>query len=46
MIKELERTDLIRINELENSFNYVLKDIKTPYGVPTFGTPSFLLCTQ
>ncbi len=29
MIKELEKNDLIRINELENSFHYVLKDIKS-----------------
>lgn len=28
MISELDRNDLIRINELENSFHYVLKDIK------------------
>ncbi len=29
MIKELDKSDLIKINELENSFNYVLKDIKS-----------------
>lgn len=29
MISELDRNDLIRINELENSFHYVLKDIKS-----------------
>ena len=28
MIKELDRTDLNRINELENSFHYVLKNIE------------------
>ena len=28
MIKELDSQDLIRINELENSFHYVLKDVK------------------
>ena len=31
MIKELDKNDLIKINELENSFNYVLKDIKTDF---------------
>ena len=29
MIKELERDDLNRINELETSFHYVLKDVKS-----------------
>ena len=29
MISELDRNDLIKINELNNSFNYVLKDVKS-----------------
>ncbi len=29
MIKELDKKDLIRVNELENSFHYVLKDVKS-----------------
>ena len=31
MIKELEKEDLIKISELESSFNYVLKNIKDDF---------------